>query len=189
MKKLCEMLQKFNGIIAIVVFAALAIFALAMATPAANLRGYADTEDFYKAIQPWNDGILYFAIAGIVLACLYSVLRNNVRKIFYISNFVWTILYCLVGLGGGIYAIVGISLYQKSYLALPLESINQYWADHYLDTSVSRSTPVFALGYLAAALVFISVILCAFVGIMKFIDQRKTKPQADSIANKEEAHV
>jgi hypothetical protein len=24
---------------------------------------------------------------------------------------------------------------------------------------------------------------------MKFIDQRKTKPQADSIANKEEAHV
>jgi hypothetical protein len=89
MRKLCEFLKKNNATIIVISFVLLAVYAICMATPTAYLRYYGNLDTFYQPIQGLNDAFIFLAIGGIVLGLLYNLFRNNIRKIFYISNFVW----------------------------------------------------------------------------------------------------
>jgi hypothetical protein len=130
MEKLSGIFKKFNGIVAIVVFALLGVFALGMATPAAPCISYTGTDSatiaaFYFQIQPYNDDILYFALAGLFLAFFYNVLRNQIRPIYYVSNFVWTVLYFFLALASSIFTFIGVSFYQGKYATLPLTPLTR----------------------------------------------------------------
>lgn len=180
MKKLCGLLQKINGWIGVGVFTLLAVFALGMATPTAPLSQYDGLNDFYDAFQPYNDIILYFAIAGIVVSLFYSLLRNNIRKVFYVSNFIWSGLYLLLAVIAPVYAFQIIALYQSKYLSLDFATINAYFAEKgnvYLDPNTS----VFLLGYLVCGCVLLSVVPVGFVAVMKGREKwrlRKAKGQS-----------
>lgn len=159
MKNAISFFQKYSGYISLVVFALLFIYALGMATPAAACLEYKKPyTDFYSDIMPINDGILYLAIAGLVISAFYFVLRNNVRVIYYISNFVWYGIYGVFSLACAIFTFVGVASYQSSYNALPFEDMNAYWTRRGSSVTINPNTCVFILGYIAAVLVILALI-------------------------------
>lgn len=187
MKKCCAVLQKFVGWIGIIVFALMAIYALGMATPASCLFSYQDTIDFYDAIQPINNGILIFAICGLLVSGIYSMMRNSVRKIYYVSNYVWFAIYISLAIAAAIYLIQGVNYYQSQYNVLPFDTLNTYWEAHYLTTRINRNTSVFWLGYTEAVLVLLSVIPAAAVIAEKAVERFSVKkPQTKISISKEE---
>ena len=171
MNKIIAFLQKRSGIFLIVVYALMAIYALCMATPCANLLQYQDELDFYDAIQPYNDGILYFAIAGLLLALNYNDLRNHERQIYYVSNFAYFGVTLAYLLASGIYLIVAVSFYQGKYSALDFTKINAYFESMHFSIRMNPHTPVFAFGYVIATLLFVLAVLLALV-LAKNIKER-----------------
>lgn len=178
MDKLCAFLKKHNGVIGIVVYALLAVYALCMATPAAPCRYYDDTIDFYYGLMWANDLLIYLSIAGIVWSVLYTTLRNQIRKVYYISNFVWHGVYVVLGLVTGIMTIVCVSTYQSQFMALPFDDMNE-WFVLAGTSSINSETPIFILGYLEAALIVISCVPVAIVGVRQALARFKKAPNAD----------
>lgn len=206
MNKLCAFFKKYNGIIGIVVFALLAVYAICMATPAADARSFPgwtaaeiaaagveaeaaeSTTTFYQGIMPFNDLLIYLAIAGIVWSILYTTLRNQIRKVYYISNFVWHGVYVALALAVGIIMIVGVADYQAKYEALPFDTMNAYWEYFLIPYGISRETPVFALGYLEAAVIILSAVPVAFIAIKQAIARFGKKEKAPEAAELSEAN-
>mgnify|MGYP001351628153 FL=1 len=178
MEKVCKIAQKITVYLSILVYALLAIYAFGMSTPAAPLHQYQDTLNFYEQIQPYNDEILYFAIAGLVLALFYRVLRNDVRKVFYISNFIWSGIYGVFSIFAGIQSLLFIRFYQVCYQQVDFATINAYFASTTPDVSLNPNTPVFLLGYIVSILVVLSALPVLFVGIYKAIGQFGKKKEA-----------
>ena len=112
MKKVTSLFQKIGGSIAIFVFALMAVYALGMATPSACCKYYESQKLFYREIMPYNNAILILAIVGLLLASLYYVLRNNVRVVYYVSNFVWDGVFVGYSVLSSIITFVGVSFYQ-----------------------------------------------------------------------------
>jgi mannose/fructose/N-acetylgalactosamine-specific phosphotransferase system component IIC len=180
MEKLCIIAQKITVYLSIVAYALLAIFAFGMSTPAAPLHQYQETINFYKAIQPYNDEILYFAIVGVILALFYRVLRNDVRKVYYVSNFIWSGIYAGFSIFAGIESALLIRFYQQSYAQVDFAKVNAYFAATTPGISVNPNTPVFLLGYLVSILVVLSAVPVLFVGIRKAVVQLKKKKDAQA---------
>lgn len=156
MKKLIGFLQKYNGYISIVVFALMFVYALGMATPAAVLKKYEECRTFYSGIMPYNNAILILSIVGLLISAFYFVLRNHVRTIYYISNFVWNGINTAFTLTSGIITFVGVGYYQAQYAALPFDEINAYFEG---STNHINSNPaVFLIGYLLGAVIIISLV-------------------------------
>ncbi|MDO5330440.1 MAG: hypothetical protein Q4F15_03300 [Bacillota bacterium] len=176
MNKLCEFFKKYDGIIGTVVFALLAVYGLCMATPAANCLYYQDTLDFYDQIMPGNDLIIYLSIFGIVWSVIYTTLRNQIRKVYYISNFVWHGVYAVFAIVAGILALTAIVNYQTLYLQLPFDAMNEYWSSHDSSYTISAGTPVFALGYVLCVVIILSAVPVAFVAIYQAIKRFKKQP-------------
>lgn len=168
MKKLCATLQKINGIIAVVCYGLLVLYAFGMATPCAVLDQSPVSSDFYQQIQPYNDEIAFLALAGVLLALFYIVLRNNVRKVYYVSNFVWNGLYSVYAIITAIQCFPIIRYYQVLYSGLDFATINQYFIDHNLvGVQIASNPPVFVLGYIVTTLVLLSALPSLFVGLYK----------------------
>lgn len=168
MKKAISFFQKYSGYISIVVFALLFVYALGMATPTASCLEYKKPiTEFYSDIMPINDGILYLSIAGLFISAFYFVLRNNVRVIYYISNFVWYGLYGVFSLASAIFTFVGVATYQSSYNELPFEQMNEFWERRGSSASINPNTPVFLLGYILAILIILTLIPYVLVIIDK----------------------
>ena len=168
MKKFISFLKKGTGIYLIIAFALMGVYALVMATPCAALLQYEDTIHFYDAIEPYNDGILYFALAGLFLALNYKVFRNDERSVYYLSNFLYFGVALAFLVASVIYLIMGVSFYQGQYSQLPFEDINHYFASIQLTKSVNPFDPVFLFGYLIAGLLalgFVSLVLVFVDGI------------------------
>lgn len=166
MDKLCAFFKKHDGLIAILVFAVVAVYAICMSTPAAVLRNaYETTEyyDWYSQFMPMNDAFIFLAIFGIVWGVLYSVLRNQIRKVYYISNIVWHCVYIAFCLGAGIYMIISIANYQNAYSQLPFDQLNAYYESHHATHRIDSNPPVFVLGYLVTVLVILSAVPVALV--------------------------
>lgn len=164
MSKFCAILKKINGYIGLGVFAAMAVYALIMATPTANTQYYEDTLAFYGAIQPINDQIIYLALFGILWSVIYKLLRNDIRKIFYISNFVWHGVYTIYAIVASLLGFIGIAKYQAAWYALDFASINDYLVSHD-KAPLNPNTSIFMIGYIVCGLVLVSAILVGIVGV------------------------
>ncbi len=181
MEKWVKIAQKVTVFITIISYALLAVYAFGMSTPAAALHQYQDTINFYQNIQPYNDIIVYFAIIGVVLSLLYRVLRNNVRNVYYVSNWVWSLAYVIFSVFAGIQTLLYVAFYQKLYMAVDFTTINAYFASTTPGVSVDPNTPVFLLGYLVSILIILSTVPVLFVTIEKAIVQIKKAKSASSL--------
>ncbi len=170
MKKIASLLQKISGTIGIIVYALMAVYALGMATPAAVCRYYQETESFYTPIMPYNNMILILSIIGLLIVAFYFVLRNHLREIYYVSNFVWDGTYIAFTVVSAIYTIIGVSFYQGKYMELPFDAMNEYWSTRSSYT-INPNTPVFILGYLLAVVLLVSIIPVAYVTFTKVLSR------------------
>jgi hypothetical protein len=185
LKKITSFLQKANGFIALAVYVILFIYALGMGTPCADCTYYQDTYTFYSAVQSSNDTVLYCAIAGIALSAIYWMLRNHVRKVFYPSNYVWSVLYVVASIVLGIIVISCVNTYKAAYSTIDFDAANAYFAEHESSSYIDPNTPIFALGYAAAILVIVSSIPVAVMVAGKIIDaiqKKKAKTQGTEAA-------
>ncbi len=170
MKKIASLLQKISGTIGIIVYALMAVYALGMATPTAVCRYYQETESFYTPIMPYNNMILILSIIGLLIVAFYFVLRNHLREIYYVSNFVWDGTYIAFTVVSAIYTIIGVSFYQGKYMELPFDAMNEYWSTRSSYT-INPNTPVFILGYLLAVVLLVSIIPVAYVTFTKVLSR------------------
>ncbi len=170
MKKIASLFQKISGTIGIIVYALMAVYALGMATPAAVCRYYIETESFYTPIMPYNNMILILSIIGLLIVAFYFVLRNHLREIYYVSNFVWDGTYIAFTVVSAIYTIIGVSFYQGKYMELPFDAMNEYWSTR-SSYSINPNTPVFILGYLLAVVLLVSIIPVAYVTFTKVLSR------------------
>ncbi len=148
----------------------MAVYALGMATPAAVCRYYQETESFYTPIMPYNNMILILSIIGLLIVAFYFVLRNHLREIYYVSNFVWDGTYIAFTVVSAIYTIIGVSFYQGKYMELPFDAMNEYWSTRSSYT-INPNTPVFILGYLLAVVLLVSIIPVAYVTFTKVLSR------------------
>jgi hypothetical protein len=183
MEKAISFFQKSIGYISLAVYCLMFIYALGMATPAASLLKYQEERDFYSGVQGYNNGILVLAIFGLLISAFYLVLRNNKRKIYYVSNFTWMGVGTVYALISGIYTIVGVSAYQKLYMALDFDTINAYWAERSLDLTINKNTPVFGLGYVVAILVILTIVPIVLVLINKIIGRIQHEKKNKALAS------
>lgn len=183
MEKAISFFQKSIGYISLAVYCLMFIYALGMATPAASLLKYQEERDFYSGVQGYNNGILVLAIFGLLISAFYLVLRNNKRKIYYVSNFTWMGVGTVYALISGIYTIVGVSAYQKLYMALDFDTINAYWAERSLDLTINKNTPVFGLGYVLAILVILIIVPIVLVLINKIIGRIQHEKKNKALAS------
>lgn len=167
MKKVVPLFQKISGYIGIVVFALMFVYALGMATPSAVCTKYQDTYNFYSQINGYNNGILVLSIFGLLISSFYYVLRNNVRQVYYISNFVWYGVDFVYTIISAIVTIVGVSFYQSKYSALSFDDMNAYFVRMGDTSRINPNTPVFALGYVLAIVLLLSLIPYVFILVDK----------------------
>lgn len=169
MNKISNLFQKISGYISIAVFAIVFVYALGMATPAQPCTLYNNTKvvNFYSDIMPYNNGILILAIVGLLISAFYYILRNHVRQVFYVSNFVWGGLYAVFSIVTFVFIIISVVTYKNLYMALDFEKMNTYWANHGSSTTINPNTCVFALGFVVAVLVLLSIAPYVFVYIDK----------------------
>lgn len=174
MKNVILFLQKYLGFIMLVSFALLFVYALGMATPTAIFKSHDSIRDFYSEIQPYNNAILIISIVGLLLGALYMVFRNNVRPIYYVSNFVYFGISIAFSIFAGIYTILGVSFYLNKYNQV-LDRADFCEIDEYLfkfvGKRVNQNSPVFVLGFLVAALTFVVAVLLIAVIVMKTQDR------------------
>lgn len=181
MNKLCAFLKKFNGVIGVVAFALVAVYGLIMATPTAIcLKPFSDFEDqgasinnFYEQFMFMNNAFLVLAIFGVVWALLYKTLRNDIRKVYYISNFVWHAVFVIYCLAVGIYVIVGVAQYNSAYAALPFDEMNAILEKNGETGRIDPNTPIFLIGYLVGFIVILSGACAAFICTKQFIARLK----------------
>lgn len=174
MKKLQSITQKYLGIVSLISFLLLAVFAIGMATPAANCVTYSPDESitkFYSNFQGSNDAILILAIAGLLISGSFTLFRSGKRKIYYIGNFITTGLLIAILIGSAAYGIVAIAKYQSSYMALPFAEMNEYWSSHGSSKSISANTPVFGLGYAICALLLVVCVFAIFLFATKLLER------------------
>lgn len=183
MEKAISFFQKSIGYISLAVYCLMFIYALGMATPTAALLKYQEERDFYSGVQGYNNGILVLAIFGLLISAFYLVLRNNKRKIYYVSNFTWMGVGTVYALICGIYTIIGVSAYQKLYMALDFDTINAYWAQRSLNLTINKNTPVFGLGYTVAILVILTIVPIVLVLINKIIGRIQHEKMNKALAS------
>lgn len=182
MSKITAFFQKHLSTIGLIVYGLLAIYALAMATPTAVLRLYTNQNDitdlsvsgyYTREVERANNLILVMSIIGLIVSLLYRFFRNDIRKIYYPTNFVLMGLWVLVPVVTFISGIIGVVHYEQTYKVLDFSAINDYFASHLPGSKASINTPVFALGYATLALVLLLVI----PGVLILVDRIKVRLQ------------
>jgi len=112
----------------------------------------------YYDMQGFNKLFLYFSIGLILLSCLLYLTNTNVRRKYYVGNYVSTIIYAVAALFVSIWSHVQISGFKKQFLTTvdfaALEEFAKLWKKTY-----SESTFWFDLHYFVGGLVILSAIL------------------------------
>lgn len=158
MKKIVPFFQKSIGMITVIVFALLFVYALGMATPTAEIVYVNEYEKFYDAIEPFNNGLIWVSIIGALLGGFYFILRNHVRTIYYVSNFVYFGLLIAYLFFAGIFTILGVHNYDVAYHSMPLDEINANFVAMHQNRFLNPKTPVFGLGIAAGVLVLLILV-------------------------------
>ncbi len=125
------------------------------------------------------------AIIGVLIAVSMIVTRNNVRRKYYVSNFVTTGLYCVHNVVFAIWMMVQVTVYKAKFLQIDFEMLEMYcdvWKIAYNPT-----TRCCDWGYVLGALLIVFSLVVAFnliwkVTLMKrenkLLNQNKTTENA-----------
>lgn len=192
MEKIVVKIQKLGFIFLIVTYALLFIYAIGMATPCASLLswtgeiGGVSSSRFYDQIEPTNNIFLILGIVGLLVAAAFKLLRNDSRRVFYSSNYVWFGVFYAITIFSAVYIFIGVSNYQNLYSEIPFEEVNTYFTEMKFRGSVDPDTPVFILGYLEAVLILLNLIPMTILLVNKIGVSKKWKKHLKEVENKEE---
>lgn len=115
----------------------------------------------YYDMQGFNKTFLYLSIGLILAAAFLFVSNTNVRRKYYIGNYIATAIYSVATLGVTIWSHVQISAFKVQYLTtVDFEALREY-ADLW-DTLYTDSTFWLDLHYFVGAIAIASVV--ALVG-------------------------
>lgn len=111
----------------------------------------------YYDMQDFNKLFLYLSIGLILLACFLFITNTNVRRRYYIGNYVATCLYAVATVAVTVWAHIQISAFKVQYLTTvdfeALKSFSEMWKTPYIDSTfwLDLHYVVAAIGLLSAA--------------------------------------
>lgn len=111
----------------------------------------------YYDMQAFNKLLLYAAIALILLSCLLYLTNTNLRRKYYIGNYVAVGLYSLVSLVVTVWSHVEISAFKTQFLTTVDFEALMKWSQSLPSIKYTESTMLLDLHYLVAALAIVSV--------------------------------
>ena len=163
--------QKIACLLAVVTSAVWFIYSLGMITDIYDALYFTmlDPDDLtstleegsilYYDMQGFNKLLLYAAIALILLSCLLYLTNTNVRRKYYIGNYVAVGLYSVTSLAVMIWSHIEISAFKTQFLTtVDFEALLK-WSQSLPSIKYTESTFLLDLHYLVAGLALVSVVL------------------------------
>ncbi len=112
----------------------------------------------YYDMQAFNKLFLYAAIALILMSCLIYLTNTNVRRKYYIGNYVAVGLYSLTSLVVIVWSHIEISAFKTQFLTtVDFEALLK-WSQSLPSIKYTESTSLLDIHYLVAAISLISVV-------------------------------
>jgi hypothetical protein len=170
--------QKFACLLAIIAAAVAFLYSLGMITDIydslyATMMNPNDLTQtsvpgsiIYYDMQSFNKEFTTVTIGLILLACLLFLTNTNVRRKYYIGNYVSTVLYSVATLATAVWAHVEISAFKVQYLTTvdfdALKAFAEQWGKTYIE-----STFCLDMHYVVLVLAVLSVAALVFNLIWK----------------------
>ena len=132
----------------------------------------------YYDMQDFNSVFLKYSIIMIILAVLLFVTNTNIRRRYYVSNYVATGLYVVFAVFSCVWAHVNIQMYRSQWLAIDfaaLKSHSEIWKSAY-----TESTFWFDAHYLVALLSLVTSGLLVYNLILKINLMKEEKSLIDA---------
>lgn len=172
--------QKIVCLLAIVAAAVMFLYSLGMITDIydslystmRNPNNLLDTKVpgsiIYYDMQDFNKQIVNYSIVMILVACLLFITNTQVRRRYYVGNYVSVALYSVVSVALTVWAYGHISAFKQQYLTtVDFEALKKYsemWNTYYTDSTLS-----FDLFYAVGGLVLLSVVLLVVNTVWKIV--------------------
>lgn len=118
----------------------------------------------YYDMQPFNKTYLYYSIGLILLSCLLFLTNTNVRRKYYVGNYVATGLYCAAAAALTFWSHIRISAFKTQYLTTldfeALKAFSELWGRTYIESTfwLDLHYLVGAVTLVAAALLIVNLI-------------------------------
>ena len=128
----------------------------------------------YTNMQSFNQWLVIASIVYILLAVLLFVTNTNIRRRYYIGNYVSIGLFTVASLYIPIASHGAIEAYKAQWLKVDFAALQQYAADY--NSTYTESTLWFDLHYAVFALMIVAAILlvaCAVWKVMLMKDEAK----------------
>lgn len=111
----------------------------------------------YYYMQAFNDYFLRASIVLILLSCLLFLTNTNVRRKYYIGNYISVALYVIANVGVAIWAHMEIGVYKAMFLQLDFEALKAH--SEMWKTAYTESTFWFDIHYAVFAVVLAVCVL------------------------------
>lgn len=111
----------------------------------------------YYDMQPFNNTFLYVSIGLILLGCLLYLTNTNIRRKYYIGNYVATGLYCVASLATTIWSHVNIDMFKTRFLTEVDFVALKEQSEMFSNIVYTESTFMLDLHLVAAGLALITV--------------------------------
>ncbi len=120
----------------------------------------------YYDMQAFNKSFMNVSIVLILLSCLLFLTNTNVRRKYYIGNYVSIGLYSVATLGVAVWSHLQIEAFKVQYLTTvdfeALKAFSEMWGSTYIE-----STFMLDLHYVVLALAVLSVAALVYSAIWK----------------------
>ena len=117
----------------------------------------------YYDMQPFNRTMLRVSIGLILLSCLLFITNTNVRRKYYIGNYVAVGLNAAANIGAAVWAHREISAFRAQFLKLDFDALQfhaELWETPYIDSTFWFDVhyAVFAIAVAVAVLLILNTI-------------------------------
>ena len=128
----------------------------------------------YTDMQPFNQTLVKLSIVYILLGVLLFITNTNVRRRYYIGNYVSVGLFAAASIGIPVYAHIQIENFKKQWQAVDFNALKEY--SNTFKSTYTESTLWFDLHYAVCALMIVVAALlvaCTVWKVMLMKDEEK----------------
>ncbi len=177
-KKIIEMdkkvfLQRTGWFYLVLAGALIFVYGLVAATPMSNcmfLDGIGpdeipsmamDGDEYLMQLTSPLNTVCIFGCVLVLAGLLYKLFKNDKRRIFYISNMVYSVLCFVLFIGLSIGTLVILIDYHTMFKGLPIDDMNSYYLMQLNNHVIPKTSWVFPFGYF----VVVFSIVASFINI------------------------
>lgn len=172
-------------VIANVIFAAISVFyALMFATQlfgfekveAVAIEGGAEAQQLFNDIQPFNSLLFTLSIVYLIVSLSLLVFFTQSRRLYYISNYVSTIVTAVFGVALSVYALVNVISTMAQFTAIDFVAMNRALKEFAIDP-ITAFPWSFIIGIIVyVAMIGLSVCLVANL-VWKHLEMKKERAE------------